>query len=350
VNYLNELEGSCLLAELLVAGVFGHLGLHVVGNTPLQGRVDESVVVACSVDVQIEEVVDVLDIPARHLHHRQADDLVVGRSEPFPVHVLEIALLDLQVKVDSEGAEMGDLLRHISIEVVLLFLIGVGLGPSVLDEVVVDPILERDGVGNGGLLALVDGVEDLEDLPADQFVVAVDEEADLVGLAVLGDGHVDVWDCGHLLLIGNQDHLVGQVFVLLEEVLDEGGGVVAGGVVDDHHPVVAVVLVEDRLQVVLVPEVLGVVEAGHHDAEGQLGGVVAVVVGLLQTGLLLQQLLLDLPPLERVDERGLDVGPLHHPGVALLLGLEVVALHQLVELFVLGVPDDLLRVVLQQID
>lgn len=193
---------------------------------------------------------------------------------------------------------------------------------------------------------MIDGIEHLEHLLSHQFVITIHKETDFIGFAVLGDGHVDVGHCSHLFFIGDEDDLAGQVFVLLEEVLDEGSGVIGGGVIDDHHPVVAVVLVEDRLQVVLVPEVLGIVEARNDDAEGQLSGVVAEVVGLLQSRLLLLQLLLDLPALYRVDEGSLDVSSLHHPWVPFFLRLEILALDQLIELLILGVAYDFFSVVL----
>jgi hypothetical protein len=57
---------------------------------------------------------------------------------------------------------MRDLLRYIAIEIVLLLFVGVGLGPSVLNEVVIDPVLERNRISDCRLFALIDSVEDLE--------------------------------------------------------------------------------------------------------------------------------------------------------------------------------------------
>lgn len=81
--------------ELLVALILRHLGLDVVGDAPLEGGVNQSIIVPCSVHVQVEEVIDVLYVSARHLHHWQANYLVVCRGKPLSVYVLQISLLYL---------------------------------------------------------------------------------------------------------------------------------------------------------------------------------------------------------------------------------------------------------------
>ncbi len=57
-------------------------------------------------------------------------------------------------------------LGNISVEIFLFFLVSVRLRPAVLDEVIVDPILKRNGIGYCRFLALVDGVEDLKYFPS----------------------------------------------------------------------------------------------------------------------------------------------------------------------------------------
>jgi hypothetical protein len=133
-------------------------------------------------------------------------------------------------------------------------------------------------------------------------------------------------------------------------MLDECCGVVGGGIVYNDDSVVAIVLIENGLEVVLIPEILRIIKAGDYDTEGQLCRIVAVVVGLLETSILFLELLLDLVALDGVDEGSLDVGPLHHPRIALLLRLEVFSLNQLIEFIVFSAPDNLLRIIFEEVD
>jgi hypothetical protein len=68
-------------------------------------------------------------------------------------------------------------------------------------------------------------------------------------------------------------------FVLHNPLLDEFVGVVGGGIVDNHYFEVLVVEVDHRLQVVLIPEVLSVVEGWNDNAEGDFRQVEVVLLG-----------------------------------------------------------------------
>ena len=52
-------------------------------------------------------------------------------------------------------------------------------------------------------------------------------------------------------------------------LVDESPSSISGRIVDDHHMVVCVVLLQNRIQVSLVPFLGLVVEGRHHDAERQ---------------------------------------------------------------------------------
>lgn len=67
---------------------------------------------------------------------------------------------------------------------------------------------------------------------------------------------------------------------------DQLPGAILGGVVYEHNPVVGVVLLQDGVDVVDVPVVLGVVVAGDDDAEGQLRVLRYVVLLLVVLALL----------------------------------------------------------------
>ena len=102
---------------------------------------------------------------------------------------------------------MGDLLRHFSVGVVRLFLLLVGQGPAVLHHIVGEPVLQRYRVGDCWSPRLVDGIEYLKGLATDDFIVSVDKESDLVGLAVLRDGQMDVGNSSYSLAVDNYLHL-----------------------------------------------------------------------------------------------------------------------------------------------
>ena len=102
---------------------------------------------------------------------------------------------------------MGDLLRHFSVGVVRLFLLLVGQGPTVLHHIVGEPVLQRYRVGDCRSPSLVDCIENLKGLATDDFIVSVDKEGDLVGLAELGDRQVDVGDSSYSLEVDNYLHL-----------------------------------------------------------------------------------------------------------------------------------------------
>jgi hypothetical protein len=60
---------------------------------------------------------------------------------------------------------------------------------------------------------LVDGIEYTEDLSSHEFIITIDEETDLIGFAVFGDGHVYVRNCCHLLLVGEQHYFILVLFI-----------------------------------------------------------------------------------------------------------------------------------------
>jgi hypothetical protein len=334
-------------SKFRIALILGHLELDILGDIPLELLIDLAVVKPRPEGVQVEVLIDKLNVAAGKLQHGQADDLVVRGGKPLPLLVLQVALFDLPIEVYAEGAQMGYLLRDVPVEVVGLLILGVGHRPPVLHQVVHDPVLQCDRVRDGGLLELVDCVIDLEDLPTDQLVIAIHEEADLLRTAVVHDGGVDVGDGGDSLLIDDQSHPLLINIVLPEEAVDEEGGVVGAGVVDDDDVVVGVLLVEDGLQVELEAEGLGVVVGGHDDAEGQLLLVTAQVVGLLQPALLLLEELLHLPPLVGGGEGSPEIGLLHQPVIPPHLVAEVGVVGKFLELPHPLLPNALLHLVLQ---
>lgn len=167
----------------------------------MQVFVDHPIVISCPEHVKVQILSDDFDFAARHLQHRQADDLIVGGCEPLTIIIFKILFFDFKVKVDSERAKVRYLLWHVAIEVILLLLQGVLLRPVILNEGIANPILKGDGVGNSWLFGLIDSVEYLEDVCPYEFVIAINEKTDLISLTVLSRSGMNVRYCSHLFLI-----------------------------------------------------------------------------------------------------------------------------------------------------
>lgn len=135
----------CSLIRLIkhfITLIFRHFSFNIIGNTPLQGRIHQSIIIPCSIDVEIKEVINILDIPTRHFKHRQANDLIIGRCKPLAVRIFKISLFYQHVKVDSKRTQMRDFLWNITIQVACFLFISVYFRPAVFDKIIIDPILQ----------------------------------------------------------------------------------------------------------------------------------------------------------------------------------------------------------------
>lgn len=80
------------------------------------------------------------------------------------------------------------------------------------------------------------------------------------------NGSVDVWHGGHAFSIADKEVPIGGKFRMKEEGLDEIGSAIFGGIIDYDYLVIIVILIDDRLEVVLVAVVLGVVAGWDNNA------------------------------------------------------------------------------------
>lgn len=160
-------------------------------------------------------------------------------------------------------------LRHVPVPVVPLFVVAVVVGPSAIDLPNVVVKLEMVGPDHVHLALLVDMVENFQGTCAQQLVVSIDQEHNVLFTAMLRHCGVDIGHSGQSLLVSDQSYVVDDL-VFLNPLLDELVGVVGGCVIDDHYFEVLVVEVDHRLQVILVPEIASVIDSCHHDAERQL--------------------------------------------------------------------------------
>ena len=126
------------------------------------------------------------------------------------------------------------------------------------------------GVRKPDFVFLEDGVEEFEDLPADELVISVHDNHYVFGVAVGLRGVPNVVHGFHLGWVLNEFALSCVELSLLDEFLDEGSGLVWRVIVNDDNFVVLVFLFEDWLQIDFVSFVLSVVEGWDDDAHRQL--------------------------------------------------------------------------------
>ena len=58
-------------------------------------------------------------------------------------------------------------------------------------------------------------------------------------------------------------------------------------IIYNNNPIVAIVLIKDRLKIILKSKILGIIEAGNYDAERNLSLIFTIMIGLLQSILLI---------------------------------------------------------------
>lgn len=91
-----------MLCELGKALILRHLFSHVLGDRVLQLIVNLPIVEASAISIEIKVFIDVLDIAARHLQHRQTDNFIISGVEPLSILILKVLLLYLQIEVYSK--------------------------------------------------------------------------------------------------------------------------------------------------------------------------------------------------------------------------------------------------------
>lgn len=150
---------------LFHAGISGEFS-DVEGSLGLQVVVDFTVILTSAVVVEVYVLIDVLYTIASHFKHWQHKGLVIGGLDPAPVAVLHVFLLDLEEDADGEGAHVSEFLSNEAVEFVFDLAESVCAGVALLEVVFVQLPVEMVGVGKAWLSALVDSVEQLEDLLA----------------------------------------------------------------------------------------------------------------------------------------------------------------------------------------
>ncbi len=130
------------------------------------------------------------------------------------------------------------------------------------------------GVYNVSLLLLVDCIEDLEGILDEELIITIYQHHNILLLAVLPDCLIDVGHCCHLDLVSHQSNLPLPSF-LTHQIHQQLVGMVSRSIINYHYFIIAVVEVKNRLQVIFISIVLGVVESWDNNTKRELLWVLA---------------------------------------------------------------------------
>lgn len=78
---------------------------------------------------------------------------------------------------------------------------------------------------------------------------------------MVANGLIDVGYCSLSLLVDDKFESTVRHFGSANECLDEIRSSISGGIIDDDNFVVAIILVDDRLKIVLVPVIFAIVSS-----------------------------------------------------------------------------------------
>jgi hypothetical protein len=151
------------------------------------------VVLTCVGVVEVGEFGNVTHPLVGHLENGDADCHVVGSLQIGTVIVFEVFFFDVEEELSIEGPQVTGHERVGAILVVLYG--GDGEGARIAYRV---SDAQEVCVDEPGLLLLEDSVEEFEHLPAQQLVVPVSDQEDVLGLAVFLRSHPQV---GHRSLL-----------------------------------------------------------------------------------------------------------------------------------------------------
>lgn len=142
-------------------------------------------------------------------------------------------------------------LRYITIHILLLFFICIRHWPSIFNEIVHNPIFQRDWVCNGRILFLINSVKYFKAFSADQLIITINKESNLIRLAIFGNSHINIWYSGHLLLIYNNSHLILANIQLFQISFNHKSCVIIRCIINDYNMIIWIVLIEYTLQIKL---------------------------------------------------------------------------------------------------
>ena len=115
-------------------------------------------------------------------------------------------------------------------------------------------------------LLCVHGIEYLEHIHSQKFIIAVNQSQDIFGGTVLSGSFVDVWQSRYAFFVSYEIDWLGNG-IILDERLDQFEGAIPWSIIDDYHFIIAVILIIDWLKIVLISEILSIIESRHNYAE-----------------------------------------------------------------------------------
>jgi hypothetical protein len=238
-------------------------------------------VIASASIVEVKHLIDKLHPSACHLHYREEHRLISRSHEDLTLVIPEILLFYPEEQGSHEWSHMAEPLRQFPVVPVLLWVLGIRLGVALCSCACLAIQVNVIGVDHTWILTLVDCIEDAEDLIADKLVIPIDEDSDLVVLAVGVHGMGGAWEWALPLRPYLDCVSLGVDLPPAQLSLYEHSRVVIRAVILECDEVVGVVLVEYGLDVEEIP-VLGCVVAGrHHYANRHLLRVLTELVPLL---------------------------------------------------------------------
>ena len=110
----------------------------------------------------------------------------------------------------------------------------------------------------------------LQNLLSNELIIPINDDEDLMRLAELISSPTDVGHSHMAFLVDDDLDLLRRDVPLLHQLPNVSASTVLGSIVDEDNAIVLVVLLQNRLQVVLVTHALHVVVTGNHDANRQL--------------------------------------------------------------------------------
>lgn len=213
----------------------------------------------------------------RHFENGYTYRHIIRSMEKLSIVVLKILVFDQPEQFSVIGAKM----RHNKSR--LAIVVGLLVSGRILPWVANSTLWwEEIGPHDPVVSFLHNSAEELKHLPTYKQVIAINNNKQLLLLALIHGRIPQIWHCHLPLLVNN--HLnpililhINRLYILI----NHRPSVILALVINHHYMIIGIVLLEDWLEVVLVTIVLDVVESGDYDADWKLGVLADVVLTLV---------------------------------------------------------------------
>lgn len=242
------------------------------------------IIEASSLIVHVSQLRNVNDSLMCHFQARHHHSHVIGNCEVFPVFVLQILLLDLSKQACVHGSEVA---CDKGILAICIFFHGsirkrFGIAQFSL-------LCEEIGVDYPSTGLLIDCVVQFQDLSADQFIISINYDEDLLRQTLLKGCLADIPRTAYILSILNNLIMFWlDLGLFLKVGLDLSTSSISRCVVYYNYMVIFVILHDDGLNVAEMPMSVCIVESRNDNTEREFfiftDAVFLLVVRLLFVG------------------------------------------------------------------